>query len=236
LPEFAVPELNSTTPDVPATTEFADQIDTVPLLDEPPPLLTVTAPPVALEVVWPALKNIAPPAPLAPVPTTMLMTPPEPAVEYPVNSAMYPELPDFDVPVLNDNAPDTPTLSTFAVEMVTLPVPLLADVPVLSWIAPPMPLAYVVRPADSTIDPPTPLDPAPTATLMAPPDPEVADPDSSAMYPLFPAFDVPVLSNTEPDTPADATFADEIVTEPDPALRLLPLEIVTAPPAAADSV
>jgi len=50
------------------------------------------------------------------------------------------------------------------------------------------------------------------------------------MYPVLPDLDVPLLNKTLPDTPIDAAFPVLIVSEPEPALGLLPLWMVTAPP------
>jgi len=78
--------------------------------------------------------------------------------------------------------------------------------------------------------------PVPTTKLIEPPRPPDAVPVVSAMLPLLPAFDVPVLNNSAPDTPLDTMFADHTLMAPEPADALVPLTTVTAPPAAAPDV
>jgi hypothetical protein len=46
----------------------------------------------------------------------------------------------------------------------------------------------------------------------------------------LPDFAAPLLSSTDPDEPADARFALDTVTVPEPELKLSPDAIVTAPP------
>lgn len=58
------------------------------------------------------------------------------------------------------------------------------------------------------------------------------EPLNRAMKPLLPALDVPLLRVRDPVTPLDTTFAELMVTTPEPELTLEPLAISTAPPSA----
>jgi hypothetical protein len=85
-------------------------------------------------------------------------------------------------------------------------------------------------PAATTTAPPAPELLPPTTTLMAPPRPPAATPLVSAIHPEFPTAVVPLLSNSDPLTPLDTAFADDIVTDPVLDCELPPLTIDTLPP------
>jgi len=101
------------------------------------------------------------------------------------------------------------------------PEPALTLVPVPTNSAPPR-LFALVGPIDNTTAPPTPELPAPTTTLMGPPEPAPLVLVCSVTQPLLPENVVPERSNSVPEAPTDAAFAVVIDTEPEPALMLEP--------------
>ena len=56
-------------------------------------------------------------------------------------------------------------------------------------------------------------------------------PDKTLTQPLLPDAEAPLASDIEPDMPDDVAARDETVSDPEPADVLLPVTIVTEPPA-----
>ena len=168
-------------------------------------------------------------APEAELPTTILMDPPRPDVLAPVANTTVPELPVYAVPVEINIAPEMPPLNTLALEIVTLPVPDDALLPVATLTSPPTAAPHD-RPDFNVTDPPVTLEPA--TTLMAPAVPAVAPPVPNTIAPTPPLFVVPVDRYNDPDNPAEATFGVWIMTKPDPDDVLDPVTMDTDPPIA----
>jgi hypothetical protein len=82
-----------------------------------------------------------PPAPLVPLPTTIVMYPEVPEVEAPEPTATLPLLPELDDPELKYNEPLTPFVPEFKLRMAT--TPLLEAVP--------SPLAKLRSPPEWTV-------------------------------------------------------------------------------------
>jgi len=114
-----------------------------------------------------------------------------------------------------------------------------------------LPPVAALLPAASTTDPPEPLPPCPTTTLMAPPLPLPRSPVDMTMPPLLPDETSPDPMKMAPESPDDRAGAVATEIDPEPALTLepdemaitppddviaFPAESVTAPPAARPSV
>jgi hypothetical protein len=165
-----------------------DVIDTDPPVaaasDAAPPSIR-TLPPVWAAVVDPADRRISPPTPLSPPPTIRLMEPPRPPLAVPDWSNIAPELPANVAPVLSSTSPLTPPTPAGADATAMEPEVVAVDRPDVIETLPPVcadPAAFpasitmwppnaasVVRPADKVMEPPSPLVPVPTTTLIAPP-------------------------------------------------------------------
>jgi hypothetical protein len=122
VPDVDDPELNTSTPLVPAIPEFDDLIVRAPLVVAVPwPATMPTAPPV-WTVLSPDATVIKLPTPLMPVPTVMLIAPPLPPVAAPEPMETDPVVPELDVPELKTSTPLTPAAPALAERIVTAPL------------------------------------------------------------------------------------------------------------------
>jgi hypothetical protein len=126
-------------------------------------------------------------------------------------------------------APDFPKDDTDAVDSIMAPVQARPLPPDTTLTLPPI-AESLVQPAEISREPPMPLSPAPTTTLMDPAVPPVAAPDPNTTYPELPPREAPDRSVSMPLGPEDATLAVNTATEPDPQLVLEPLDTTTEPP------
>jgi hypothetical protein len=228
-----LPVLNNNKPDCPTTAEFAVRITTEPLvLTAPPPDNTSTVPPeLREERVAPARRFKEPPDPEDPDPTTKEIAPPLPARALPVATTKRPELPDDVVPLEKRSCPETPLTYTLAVRNTISPLPPLVDEAAdLINTRPAVPPTYVVLPADSTTEPPSPEFVDPTVTLIAPALPNKASPVYTFMNPVEPDADVPLFNSKKPEAPALDVSAVRIVILPDDEDCPAPDRISTIPP------
>ena len=102
--------------------------------------------------------------------------------------------------------------------------------PLVSVIAPPVPVANMESPAVRCTAPPTCVSPWPTVIDTAPPRPLVASSVAMLIAPLEPSVAPPVLKLTEPLTPVLPEFSVESVIDPLDARVLAPVCRASAPP------
>ena len=146
FPDLEVPVLSNNDPVRPTDNALADEITTLPELDDKlDPDVTTTAPPSWTAAVEappsmlttppttprpaPAINARLPPITELALPTTILMEPPRPPVAEPDCKDNHPLLPDADVPVLRRIVPVTLRDRALAVETTMLPEPELKLVP-----------------------------------------------------------------------------------------------------------
>jgi hypothetical protein len=163
------------------------------------------------------------------------MAPPRPPAATPLDTASHPEFPDAVDPLLSSTDPLSRAPLAFADEIVTDPVLDDALPPLTIDTLPPTCPAPVAKPLDKTSEPPAPLLPLPTVTVMLPPRPPTAAPLASETDPVFPDVEAPLPSTNDPLTPLAPASDDATSTRPLSRSVLAPLTIETAPPAWPDA-
>jgi len=139
-------------------------------------------------VIVPADMLTLPPVPVVPDPTDIVILP-EPDSPAPVDSVREPDDPEVDTPENIEMPPLIPDVPAFDVEMLTPPLDVPVDAPLVKDIAPPV-FVEEAPAAMSTFAPFTvaePLDPG--AIFTFPAWPEVASPDDRVTPPVVPVED-----------------------------------------------
>jgi hypothetical protein len=198
------------------------------------PVVTDTAPEegsVKDPVRAPVLKEIFPVLPSAVVPVEKRRLPLSPALA---------AFADLTLTLPEDCAAPSPEAIVILPPVLALeapPVraklpPLIAPAPPATLIIPPKPSEPVESPARSeilppvfwssevfpdsrVILPPSPLSPAPTATVKAPARPPALAPVPNSKAPLFPTDVVPVVKASLPEAPAEPAFVVKRLTDPE---------------------
>jgi len=142
---------------------------------------------------------------------------------------IVPEFPDAVVPLLRVMLPDMPADPALLLPRSMLPEPALIDCPERTYTLPPA--GRSAFPDERIRSPPAPDDDLPTTTLMLPLRPPELSPVCSNMDPVFPAALAPVAKVTCPETPAEVAEDVERIMDPEPLLKLDPLDTSTEPPA-----
>lgn len=221
FPATTDPELNASCPLAPASPEFADETNSVPLLDAvPSPVLIRVRPPLD-DVLRPASSDSMPPDPLVPLPGVMLAAPARPPVATPEPIHTVPLFPVLLDPELNDIHPPVPPVPALALDTDTQPELVTTPSPPITRITPPERIE--ARPDEICSLPPEELVPLPTETKRTPAMPPLVAPEPRCTDPLFPLLLVPLEKTNVPLEPPWPPLMDRS--------KIFPLVEATASPA-----